>query len=687
MNFNWTKTFVVKEDTSLNDGDKLVLPSSALQDLLDLSKGTDLSSPMTFALRHPHYPHKVLHGGVKEFSGDDDTASVPTWIMSSLGFTTSSEQQQQQQQQRIVVQWKVLAKGTWTKLQPLTNNYQEIMDYRAALESHLRQHYNTLTIGQTLTCRYGSQRYPFLVVDLKPDQAVGVNDTDLEVDLEPYQSTNILTTSDTSALIASSSSSSSSSDSPATTTLSHPSTSSTEQIPQVHLDQHIEDVSVSRNEYRYWSLNLEKWSQFTITLKTNLGEADLVVGLDRRPTIDNYLWGDLSSGGERHLEVDTAKGNKGVIYVGVHAYSDCVVSWTASATDMTSIGNDTAMEEDTTGKTQCGNCQAWVPERTLPLHENFCLRNNVICPWGCGKIFKTNDGGDTTQQQLHWHCDQCDTNGDSLNGKAKHMDYFHTKHFCDQCDEHTVVPSLLALAEHRQTTCSGRLITCRYCHNLIAQGPISTDARDRLLGLHGHESYCGSRTITCQKCQKSITIKDVPVHAKIHQVTRQNQKLPPLCNNQQCTRPKTNNRLGLCQYCFGPFWVTEDDPKNVKLVQRVVRKLHGQMTIGCGHSWCQNKYCATGSKSPQDANMAASTLIPIIKKLTVQLAMPTPRPVLNLCVGAKVTRIRFLAETLFTSSDGAYGLDWCIKALESEEEDLDRSKSWLDRNAPQKSIK
>jgi hypothetical protein len=117
---------------------------------------------------------------------------------------------------------------------------------------------------------------------------------------------------------------------------------------------------------------------------------------------------------------------------------------------------------------------------------------------------------------------------------------------------------------------------------------VSTDARDRLLGLHGHESYCGSRTITCQKCQKSITIKDVPVHAKIHQVTRQNQKLPPLCSNQQCTRSRANNRLGLCQYCFGPFWVTEDDPKNVKLVQRVARKLHGQMTMGCGHSWCQN---------------------------------------------------------------------------------------------------
>jgi hypothetical protein len=46
--------------------------------------------------------------------------------------------------------------------------------------------------------------------------------------------------------------------------------------------------------------------------------------------------------------------------------------------------------------------------------------------------------------------------------------------------------------------------------------------------------------------------------------------------------------------------------------------------------------------------------------------------------------MRFLADTLFTSCDGLYGLDWCIKALENEQEDLDRSKSWLDRNAPSK---
>ncbi|KAI8086498.1 ubiquitin fusion degradation protein UFD1-domain-containing protein [Halteromyces radiatus] len=613
MTFQWTKPFIVQEDPSLNDGDKIILPSSSLQELLDLANGADLPSPMTFALRHPHHSNKIIHGGVKEFSSQDGIALVPPWMISALDLTS---------QQRIVVQSKQLPKGTWTKLRPLTNDYQDIKDYRAALEAHLRQHYNTLTIGQTLTCRYGSHQYPFLVVDLQPDQAVGVNDTDLEVDLESYQPT---TTLDTSA-----------------TTISQ------QQQPEwIKLDQQVHDVTISRNTYYYWILETRKTSRLYMSIKVISGDADVIAGYER-PTIDNYTWGDLSSDKERQLKLEPTKDN---IYVGIYGYSDCVISWKATLSP--SESNDLTMEDDRNGKVQCNNCQAWVPERTLPLHESFCQRNNMLCPWGCGQVFKKN-GDDVNLLQQHWHCDQCSVTGDSFDAKTKHMDYFHTSRSCDQCAEHIMVPSLPDLAKHRQTTCSERLILCRYCHNLVVQGPLATDARDRLLGLHGHE---------------------------IH---RQNQKLPPLCCNQQCTRPRSKNRLGFCQYCFGPFWVTEDDPNNVKLVQRVARKLHGQLTMGCGNAWCQNKYCATGSQTPQDATTAASTLIPMIQKLTIQLAMPKPLPVLYLCVDAKTTRIRFLAETLRTSTDDMFGLDWCIKAIETEQEDLDKAKQWLNQNAPRK---
>ncbi|KAI9363587.1 hypothetical protein BD770DRAFT_195032 [Pilaira anomala] len=318
-------------------------------------------------------------------------------------------------------------------------------------------------------------------------------------------------------------------------------------------------------------------------------------------------------------------------------------------------------EEDLTGKEQCKNCHAWVLQRTLVLHEGFCLRNNILCPWGCGKVFKK----DSQELEDHWHCDQCDYIGEGgKEGREKHLAYFHTPKTCS-CT-HFTTDSYEALSVHKRTTCPEKLITCRFCHILCAQGPMSLDPRDRLLGLHAHESYCGSRTITCQKFK------------------RQQQTLPPACCNRNCIRPRTKNRLSFCQYCFGPFWITEDDPKNAKLIQRVARKLHSQLTTGCGNAWCRNKICASFTNDPKDATTAASLLIPMIKGLPRELASSNPNPELYLCVDETTTRKKFLAELLESESEGKYELGWCIKAIETENEDLDRAKSWLNQNAPTK---
>ncbi|RCH97761.1 hypothetical protein CU098_001330, partial [Rhizopus stolonifer] len=336
-------------------------------------------------------------------------------------------------------------------------------------------------------------------------------------------------------------------------------------------------------------------------------------------------------------------------------------------------------EEDTSGKVQCKNCHAWIPPSSLTLHETFCLRNNVPCPWGCGQIFKKG----SQELQEHGHCDQCEFISNSQQEQEKHFDYCHTLKTC-VCTQFAT-PSYETLAEHRRTICPEKLIMCRYCHILTAQGVQSLDPRDRLLGLHSHESYCGSRTIVCQKCNKPIPIKDVQVHAKIHEIKRQQQTLPPFCANRNCIRPRATNknRLGFCQYCFGPFWITEDDPKNTKLIQRIARKLHSQLTVGCGHDWCRNKYCASCNKEPKDATTAASLLIPMIKPLPRELSLPQPNPELHLCVDETTTRKKFLAEFLMETTQH-YELGWCVKAIEAEQEDLDRAQAWLDRNAPRK---
>jgi hypothetical protein len=368
-----------------------------------------------------------------------------------------------------------------------------------------------------------------------------------------------------------------------------------------------------------------------------------------------------------------------ILYVGIHGYEEnSVTTWEVKEID--EAMTDTKMEEsedDKEGKVQCKNCHAWIMERTMMLHEGFCYRNNAVCPWGCGKVFKKG----SEELEKHWHCDQCDSIG-SIDGKKKHVEYYHTPKIC-VCNTFTA-DSYEALAEHKCTDCSERMIICKYCHILVAQGVVSLDPRDRLLGLRSHESYCGSRTITCQKCSKPIPIKDIQVHAKVHEIKRQQQTLPPACSNMNCTRPRAKNRLSLCQYCFGPFWMSEDDPKNTKLVQKVARKLHAQLTEGCGKKWCQNKYCATSTNNKRDATTAASLLIPMIKNLPRELNKPNPNPELYFCVDESISQKKFLADVLYNEAEDKYELGWCVKAVESEQGDLDRAKIWLDRNAPRK---
>ncbi|KAG0169613.1 hypothetical protein DFQ28_010246 [Apophysomyces sp. BC1034] len=632
----WTKSFLVEAAPALNSGDKIVLPSTAIEELLQ-TENHDHQSPWTFELRHPH-TKAVLHGGVKEFSGiGDTTVQLPQWMLDGLDLANGD---------RILIQRKDLPKGTWTRLRPLSQDYSEIADYRAALESHLRSHYNTLTSGQMLTCRYGSRDYSFLVVDLKPAPAVCVTDTDLEVDIEPFETTELKSELNTEL---------------------------------VQLDQ-VVPVTVPQQLYTYWSLVTNGCSRLTIDLKVETGDADLVVGTNRTPTLDNHAWSSLTSDTERQLTLSQLPSDIDTIYVGIHGYTDTKVSWKAHLSiavdeDMTLSTPTTPTQE---GLVQCNHCHAWFPERTRVLHAGFCLRNNVVCPQGCGQVFKKN----SEELNEHWHCDKCDKVG-SIAEKPKHDHYFHQPKTCACLDFHT--DAFDKLAEHRRTQCPERLITCRFCHNLVPQGGDATDPRDRLLGLHGHESYCGSRTITCQKCTRQIPIKEIQVHAKIHEIARQNQKLPPLCSNQNCIRARAKNRLGLCQYCFGPFWVTEDDPTNIKLIQRIARKLHAQLTVGCANHWCCNKHCATSTGRPLDATTAATTLVPMIQPLQRQLSQPDPHPELYLCVDEKITNQKSLAEILDdVDTANQYGFDWCVKALENESNDLERAKQWLEVNAPRK---
>lgn len=77
----------------------------------------------------------------------------------------------------------------------------------------------------------------------------------------------------------------------------------------------------------------------------------------------------------------------------------------------------------------------------------------------------------------------------------------------------------------------------------------------------------------------------------------------------------------------------------------------------------------------------------MIKSLPKELNSFNPNPELYFCVDESVTRKKFLAELLVNQSDDKYELGWCVVAIENSQEDLDKAKLWLDRNAPRKNVK
>ncbi|CAG8454258.1 9756_t:CDS:2 [Ambispora gerdemannii] len=657
---SWSKKLLAV--TSILEGDKLVLPPIVLEELLekfsqtseneeDTPSNSQLPSPLTFQILNPK-TRLITHGGVLEFNSPDEKAYLPQWMYDSLSLSEGDE---------IVILHKELPKGTWARFRPLGLEYNEIKDYRAAFEDYLRSHYVTLTVGEVLGLRQADSIYKFIVDSLQPENAVRIIDTDLEVEIVPFLESDGVSLSNE------------------TGNKRHQRKEYKES--EVSIGQIIKGT-VLKDEYTYWNLkSIDRSLGVKIHVKIlDGGDADLVISTESKPTIEDHLWSDFSFLSEKSVCIqptNSAYATSEELYIGIHGYGESQTNYELLITN-TDIPVTLQEHDDENankvGYAHCRNCGSWVPERTIILHSSYCERNNIKCKV-CGKIMKRGE------ENSHWHCGLCGQPGDSPEGKIKHQEIYHKRRECS-CGYST--DSLPSLAAHKQSDCPNKLITCRFCHNLVKKGEIPTNPRDLLEGLTGHESYCGNRTIDCVKCNQSVSIRNVPMHAKMHEIEKQGRKLPPLCRNVNCTRTVENNTLKLCSVCFGPFWSPANDPMNRKLLTRLARKYHHQLTTGCGHAWCNNQYCAIGASKPLDPNTAASTLVPLLQE-----SQSATSPALYLCVDQIVTRKRMLANILYNGQDGEgipgeYGIEFCIEAIELSNENLAEARKYLRANAPRR---
>jgi hypothetical protein len=694
-----------------------------------------LPHPLTFRLVNPDNG-RAVHAGIREFSAEEGEVVLSSFLKEALGIEESSAEPSRDASPagaeggvdkplsngnaatKITVHAKQLPKGTFVKLRPLEAGYDP-EDWKSLLEEHLRSNFTTLTNGEILVVHGGRgvsgkrEEFRFLIDGFKPEgDGICVVDTDLEVDIEPL---NEEQARETLKRIAAKMHR-------APGTEQGSSTGGTIDIFNPKSGQVLEG--------EYVDFELTSWDR-SQGLDICLDEIDAEDEIDLfvspyssrqrvRPREEEHVFADLSSQYPKrirlqptNIELDEAE----AVWISVHAYSSESSSNTPKPFRLrvsvfdpkTGVDNNTAKPfEDSRPVTEdevvCKNCKQIVPKGSLFLHENFCLRNNILCPQGCGQVFQKR----STAYQNHWHCPHDTFSGNTSLSRQKHDAYYHTSQICSSCGlEFSSIPTL---AHHKTTVCPGKLILCRFCHLQVAQEGDPNDQSPELLlsGLTPHELADGGRTTECHLCNKIIRFRDMETHLRHHDLERLSRPAPRLCRNVNCGRTQDGankagdtragtrkgqgpgNDIGLCSVCYGPLYVSLHDPEGKALRRRIERRYLSQLLTGCGKAWCKNELCRTGRKNMGGPDQSVSTkdAIPLVKPFLQGLDGKGYDTPLHFCVDERSQKCRSLAEMMAAErgmeGKGGYALEWCVAALEAEGGDLDRARSWLKGWAPQR---
>jgi len=713
-------------------------PYSFSETRIDQSQYRDtyqkLPHPLMFQLVNRENGNAV-YAGIREFSADDGKVALSPYLLDALGIQEGDIEERSSPgvvdlteeggdgggddgktdsgAVWITVKARQLPKGTYVRLRPLEAGYNPD-DWKSLLERQLRANFTTLTKDSILSVRgVKGEEFRFLVDKFGPEgDGICVVDTDLEVDIEALNEEQARETVRQIAAKA------------------HRVPGAASGSSVGHTIDIWKEAQGQVLEAEYVDYDLPSWDKsraLAIELVAEDGqEIDLFVSPKTRrqratPRDSEHIFGDFSSPADgvkriviqpTNVELEDAES----LLVSIHAFSlpgetdadPAPRRYALRAKSVEAQGSSTSpMDVDgpsakSAEEEQCKNCRQWIPKRTMMLHENFCLRNNVLCPH-CNNVFKKS----SEDWANHWHCPtHQDAYGSTARSKEKHDFVQHTPHTCPSCGPSSpfTFPSLPELARHRTTVCPGKLVLCQFCHLEVPQegDPLdpSSEAETVISGLTAHERADGGRTTDCHLCGAIIRLRDMPAHTANHNLDKVSRVKPEVCRNELCGRtlhgvgPRgqinggtrigqgPGNDLGLCSLCFSPLYVSMHDPEGKALRRRIERRYLTQLMTGCGKKWCFNEWCKTGraNRGLEKLGSSASAALPLVKPLLE--GIKDHRQSMHFCVDESTQRKKTMAGLL--AAEGVWELEWCIAALEAEGADLTKARGWLNDWAPTK---
>eukprot|EP00256_Glycine_max_P023542 XP_003545558.1 uncharacterized protein LOC100779441 [Glycine max] len=481
-------------------GDKIKLPPSCFAELSEQGTFDKRQGPLYFQLSLVHEEStssiqttdkvkqgRTTHSGVLEFTADEGSVGLPPHVWNNL-FSEGTPKPP-----LVEVRYVWLPKGTYAKLQPEKVGFSDLPNHKAILETCLRQH-ATLSQGDILTVNYGQLAYELRVLELKPSSSVSVLETDIEVDIvDP----------DTSSQ----------------KTDGHVLMPLEFGMPQIG--------TIEEGKFVYYKFSIDNviWEQLSpgnscveVKLESETDGGDTDIFISRHPVIfptrHRHEWSSHDIGSKTLILSSNDKNmGAGTYSIGVYGFKGITnykISVMVQDNFNQNVGQQasssmSSMELDTE---QCRNCKHYIPGRTIALHEAYCSRHNVVCQHaGCGVVLRIEES------KNHIHCGRC---GQAFQQAEleKHMKVFHEPLHCP-CG---IILEKEQMVEHQASVCPLRLITCRFCGDMVQAGRSAMDVRDRLRGLSEHESICGSRTAPCDSCGRSVMLKDMDIHQiAVHQ--------------------------------------------------------------------------------------------------------------------------------------------------------------------------
>lgn len=616
-------TYRVEVSSSLPPhSDKCVFPESVLQDVLT----HEFPHPIVIKLQ---FESKSIYVGVKEFSAEEGSILVPLDVASKLGDAVSME----------VVR---LPKAKFLTLKP-RQFYTHITDWKYYLEAHLSKSYTVLCRKQIVKIADPLVPEPVeFTIEKLSDEASIVIDTDIDLDVTPLNDI-----------------------------MAHQQLNSfeTNRVFELNAINEMKAETFTKGPLRVYSLTLKAGTVDIKLSSENDHNVDVVIGLDRFVSMENFRWSLMDQVGEKIVRVEAHGANSHLIVYLV------IFAWETPETVIVEV-LDANAGDSRSCQSRCTNCRQFVDNEKLTLHESFCKRHNVRCE--CGAVFRG------AVSNTHWHCELCglSVHGESRLAHSRHFQLMHSGPYsCKSCDERQNFDTFFELVtKHKNKDCAAKLHECQFCHLVLPQG--KADYMDNYSNLTHHETECGNRTGICDQCSKTCKMKDMASHAKMHYLAKKrlNDVRFERCRNSNCVNElHLSNDLKLCERCFSPLFSTVHDPTKTRLLGRIERRYMLQLTRGCGNSWCENRECVTGNKERK--GWAMRDIIEYLNsELLSQACFTKPdKPfAFWFCVDESVQRRRELALVLI--HEEMFEENMVLKAINAQATELS-VRHWLHQHA------